>query len=140
MRKSLLLMLLLLVPASLFAQNEPWRNRPSRYGAYADNYFELTPFLGYRYGGTIFADQSSLFNRDVKVESAANFGVNFAIPISNGMKVELMVNRQDTHFTSGVTQVNLGPGLMVSAVQIASPTSLTATVTVSATAAIGMME
>ena len=101
MRKSLLLMLLLLVPASLFAQNEPWRNRPSRYGAYADNYFELTPFLGYRYGGTIFADQSSLFNRDVKVESAANFGVNFAIPISNGMKVELMVNRQDTHFTSG---------------------------------------
>jgi len=101
MRKSLLMMLLLLVPASLFAQNEPWRNRPSRYGAYADNYFELTPFLGYRYGGTIYANQTALFNQDVNVDGAANFGASFAIPISNGWKVELFVDRQNTQFTNG---------------------------------------
>ncbi len=64
--------------------------------------FELTPFGGYRYGGTIFADQTNLFGgRDVKVASAGNFGLDFGIPIGYDWKLELMVNRQDTHFTSG---------------------------------------
>ena len=57
MRKLLLLLVVLLIPASLMAQDEGWRNRRSNYrGGYADNFFELTPFLGYRYGGTIFAE------------------------------------------------------------------------------------
>jgi outer membrane protein with beta-barrel domain len=103
MRKLILLLIVLLVPASLFAQDEGWRNRR---GGYRDRYrdrnmFELTPFGGYRYGGTIFADQTALFGgRDVKVASAGNYGVNFGIPIGD-WKLELMVNRQDTHFTSG---------------------------------------
>jgi hypothetical protein len=102
MRKLLLFVAVLSIPVSLLAQDEPWRTRrTSRDRGYGDNYFELTPFLGYRYGGTIFADQSRLFNQDVKVESSSNFGLNFGIPIANGWKVELMVNRQDTHFTSG---------------------------------------
>jgi hypothetical protein len=104
MRKPTLLLILLLLPASLLAQDEGWRNRrPSNRDPYRysdQNMFELTPFLGFRYGGTIFANQTSLFNEDVQVASAPNYGANFAIPIGNGMKVELMVNRQDTHFTS----------------------------------------
>jgi len=78
MRKVLFVFALLLIPASLFAQDwrRGYRNRP-----YADNFFELSPFLGYRYGGTIYADQTALFNQDVAVDSAANFGVNFAIPV-----------------------------------------------------------
>jgi hypothetical protein len=105
MRKPTLLLILLLLPASsLLAQDEGWRNRrppnrdPYRYSD--QNMFELTPFLGFRYGGTIYANQTSLFNQDVRVASAPNYGANFAIPIGNGLKVELMVNRQDTHFTS----------------------------------------
>ena len=103
MRKLLLVVAILLIPASsLLAQDEPWRNRPGRYGRNtADNYFELMPFVGYRYGGTLFADQSNLFNHNVDVEIAANFGANFAIPVMNGMKVELLVDRQNTHFTNG---------------------------------------
>src|SRR2546430_12099020 len=31
---------------------------------------------------------------------SSDLGVNFAIPIGNGLKVELMVNRQDTNFKS----------------------------------------
>src|SRR5207244_13075122 len=87
---------LLLIHASLVAQacRRSYRNRP-----YADNFFELSPFVGYRYGGTIYADQTALFNQDVAVNSAANFGVNFAIPVSNGWKVELMVDRQTTQFS-----------------------------------------
>ena len=103
MRKLLLIVAILLIPASsLLAQDEPWRNRPSRYGrSTADNFFELMPFVGYRYGGTLYADQSNLFNRNVDVESAGNFGALFAIPVVNGMKVELMFDRQNTHFTNG---------------------------------------
>jgi len=104
MRKLLFVFALLLIPASLFAQDwrRGYRNRP-----YADNFFELSPFVGYRYGGTIYADQTALFNQDVAVNSAANFGVNFAIPVSNGWKVELMVDRQNTQFSGG------GNGLFV---------------------------
>jgi opacity protein-like surface antigen len=103
MRKLLLVVAILMIPvSSLLAQDEPWRNRPGRYGRYTgDNFFELMPFVGYRYGGTIFADQTNLFNHDVTVESAANFGANFAIPVANGLKVELLVDRQNTHFTNG---------------------------------------
>lgn len=104
MRKLLLLLIVLLVPASLFAQDEGWRNRrPGSYGRgyTVDNSFELTPFLGYRYGGTIYANQTALFNQDVDVASALNYGVNFGIPVGNGWKVELLVDRQDTNFTAG---------------------------------------
>ena len=103
MRKALLFLLLLIVPVSLFAQDPDWRNRRparDRY-SYNDNQFEFTPFLGYRYGGTIYADTSNLFNFDVDIASHANYGLNFAIPVANGWKIELGVDRQDSHFTRG---------------------------------------
>jgi opacity protein-like surface antigen len=99
MRKLLFAFLLLLLSASsLFAQD--WRGR--RYERYRDNMVDLTPFIGYRYGGTIFADQSNLFSQDVDVKSSANFGLNLGIPINPyGMKIELLVDRQNTNFTHG---------------------------------------
>lgn len=102
MRKTVLFLLLLCVPISAFAQTEGWRNRrPSRDRYTNDNMFELTPFLGYRYGGTIFANQTDIFNQDVNVASHMNYGLNFGIPIANGWKIELSVDRQDTQFTAG---------------------------------------
>jgi hypothetical protein len=106
MRKVLLFLLLLAVPVSLFAQDDDWRNRrPSRDRrdryTHNDNMFEFTPFIGYRYGGTIYADTNTLFNFDADVASHANFGLNFGIPIANGWKIELGVDRQNTHFTEG---------------------------------------
>jgi opacity protein-like surface antigen len=96
MRKYLFLVLLILIPTTAFAQRGPrdddWRNR--RY-APRNNAFELTPFVGYRWGGTIFADQTFIFGEDVDVASSANFGVNLGIPLGDsGMKLELMANRQ----------------------------------------------
>ncbi len=99
MRKALLV-LLLLSSTTLFAQSgedEDWRRR--RGDRYDDTprrgAFELTPFIGYRWGGTIFADQTFLFGQDVDVAPSANFGVNFALPLGDsGMKLELMANRQ----------------------------------------------
>ena len=96
MRKVYLLLVLLAVPASLFAQ--PWRGgRGRRYDRYYDNRFELTPFLGYTWGGTIYSDVTDVFGQDVESASSANYGLNFGIPLGDtSMKLDLMVNRQDT--------------------------------------------
>lgn len=97
MRKPILFALLLILATNLAAQSrddEDWRRRSYR-NAPRENAFELTPFVGYRWGGTIFADQTFLFGEDVDVASSANFGVNFALPLGDsGMKLELMANRQ----------------------------------------------
>lgn len=107
MRRAVLLWVLLFLPVSLIAQgrDESWRDRGSR-DRYrytrANNLFEITPFGGYRYGGTIFADRTDLFGRDLELESRGNIGVNFGIPIGDhGVKLELMVNHQSTSLTTG---------------------------------------
>jgi hypothetical protein len=99
MRKLVFVFLLVLLPASsLFAQD--WRGR--RYERYRDDQIDLTPFVGYRYGGTIFADQSNLFSQNVDIKSSANYGLNLGIPLNPyGLKLEFLVDRQDTNFTHG---------------------------------------
>lgn len=104
MRKVLFVFVLLLIPASLFAQD--WRNRHAprdRYnsGYGLDNKFELTPFLGYTWGGTIYADQTNVFNQDVNAASKGNIGVDFAVPLRQGFKLELMASHQNTDLQSG---------------------------------------
>src|SRR5262249_35216704 len=97
-------LLILVVPSTLLAQDDDWRNRRGRRDdSYrrGDNAFELTPFVGYTYGGRLFADQTGLA-QNVRAESSANFGANFAIPVGwEGFKIELMGNRQDTHLVAG---------------------------------------
>lgn len=102
MRKTIpLLLLLILLPTTVFAQNDDdWRRRRAERDRDArdtprSNAFELTPFAGYRWGGTIFADQSLIFDEDVDVAANPNFGISFGIPLGySGMKLELMANRQ----------------------------------------------
>jgi hypothetical protein len=105
MKKLLLASFLLLVPLSLFAQRDPdWRGRDGRrYTSYdSTRTFELTPFGGYRFNGTLYANETSLFGQDVDIANNGNYGVIFSAPISrSGMKLELMVDRQDSHLTTG---------------------------------------
>lgn len=101
MRKTTLILLLLLLPASTLLAQE-WRRGGRPYEQYRDNAVDLTPFIGYRYGGTLFADQSNLFNQNVDIESSANYGVSLGIPVNPyGVKIELLASRQNTHFTNG---------------------------------------
>jgi opacity protein-like surface antigen len=113
MRKVPFLLLLILIPTTLFAQSgddDTWRRRRADDRRHSrENTFELTPFLGYRWGGTIFADQTFIFNQDVDVASSANFGINFALPLGDtGMKLELMANRQSSQLEteSGLFEPN----------------------------------
>ena len=96
MRKSLLFLLLLSLATTAFAQSDDeWRRRRAEDDSPRSNAFELTPFIGYRWGGTIFADQTFIFGEDVNVAPSANFGINFALPLGDsGLKLELMANRQ----------------------------------------------
>ena len=105
MRKAVLAILLLLTALPTFAQDDDWRRRrpdddDRRRYAPRDSAFELTPFIGYRWGGTIFADQTFIFGEDVDVDPSANFGLNFAFPLGDtGMKLELMANRQSSELS-----------------------------------------
>jgi hypothetical protein len=108
MRKLVFILALLIIPASLFAQDEGWRDRGSRgrdrdryEHRYGDNSFELTPFVGYTWGGTLSSGQS-IFAEDADVASSANVGASFSFPVApNGMKIELMVDHQSTNLTTG---------------------------------------
>lgn len=104
MRKAVLL-LVLLSSTTLFAQDQrddDWRNRRAYRDTPSDSAFELTPFVGYTWGGTIFADQTFVFGQDVDVSPSANFGANFGIPLGDsGMKLELMANRQSSELETG---------------------------------------
>ena len=96
-RYTLLLILILVVPSSLHAQYRNYRRDSPR-----DSAVERPPFAGYRYGGTIFADQSDLFTRDVDLASSADFGAALGVPLGDtGMKIELMVSHQETELESG---------------------------------------
>jgi len=104
MRKAALALLLLLAALPTLAQDDDdWRERRRSYrDTPRDSSFELTPFVGYRWGGTIFADQTFIFGQDVDVASSANFGVSFGIPLGDtGMKLELLANRQESELETG---------------------------------------
>lgn len=107
--RQLILVLCLLSSSTLRAQSpidrnrdEDWRERRAPAYHTRANMFEVTPFGGYRYGGTLFADRSSLFDFDTDIASDGNLGLNFGIPIGDTpMKLELMVNQQRTHLRAG---------------------------------------
>lgn len=104
MRKAALAFLLLLAALPTLAQDDDdWRERRRDYrDGPRDSSFELTPFVGYRWGGTIFANQTFVFGQDVDVAPSANFGASFGIPLGDsGMKLELMANRQSSELETG---------------------------------------
>jgi opacity protein-like surface antigen len=60
--------------------------------------FELIPFAGYRTDGTIegsYHDHHSS-SPHLKVAESDLYGVAFDVPLTGGLKLELMVNRQDS--------------------------------------------
>ena len=98
MRKFLILALLLL-PGSLFAQYDRHRD----YSRNRDSSsIEITPFVGYRYSGTITRDVTSVFSEDVDIANNGNFGLAIDIPVAySGIQLELLADRQMSHLTTG---------------------------------------
>lgn len=59
---------------------------------------ELTPMVGYRWGGTIAADRSDLFGQDVQVANSASYGIALDVPLTYDLQFELMANHQSSSF------------------------------------------
>lgn len=104
-RYALLVLLLLTIAPSLLAQgrDDDWRRRRPRYDDTPNrDAVELTVFGGYRWGGTVFADNSFIFGEDLQVEPSASFGADIAIPIGgSGMKLTLMASHQSSQLETG---------------------------------------
>ena len=84
--KKLLILALILLPAVASAQ---YRRRAA---------VEVTPFAGYRWGGTIEADQSPIFGEDVEVDDASSYGLTLDIPVGYNFAFELLASRQNSTF------------------------------------------
>jgi opacity protein-like surface antigen len=84
MRRAIVVLCLLLIPAAAMAQTRR---------------FELTPMVGYRFNGEFSAD-SDIFNRnlDVRIDEGAVFGVIFDVPLTENWQLELLANRQNSSF------------------------------------------
>jgi opacity protein-like surface antigen len=84
MRRAIVVLCLLLIPAAAMAQTRR---------------FELTPMVGYRFNGEFQAD-SDIFNRnlDVRIDEGAVFGVIFDVPLTENWQLELLANRQNSSF------------------------------------------
>ena len=123
MRKPAVLLLLLFASSSLFAQtrDDSWRDdtrdrdrrerierererhrdrdrydRRDRWSM-RDNAFELTPLVGFRWGGTLQSEDTGFFLPDLDVTSSGSIGGIVGIPVGDtGMKVELSVSHQES--------------------------------------------
>ncbi len=86
MRRALLLMTFLLLPAVSFAQTEPR--------------FEITPTVGYRFDGEFDAasDFPVSLDLNVRIDEGASFGVLFDVPLNSNWSLEFLANRQESSF------------------------------------------
>ncbi len=71
--------------------------------------FELTPQVQYRFGGTLAADQNSLFDVDLEVDESSALGITLDIPLARALQLELLASRQktDLRFDEGLFGDNL---------------------------------
>lgn len=116
MRKLAVLSFLLFASSSLLAQSgdDRWRgddtrdrdrrerirererDRDDRWSR-RDNVFELTPLVGFRFGGTLQSEDTGLFLPDLDVASSASIGGIMSVPVGDsGLKIELSVNHQES--------------------------------------------
>lgn len=93
-RKILVLLALLAAPTVAVAQDDSTMNH-----AYTRGRFELTPTVSYNFGGTISAEESSIFDFDLEADDSEAYGVTFGIPLSPWAQIELLASRQQTALT-----------------------------------------
>ena len=60
--------------------------------------FELTPMVGYQWGGKLSSQDTTIFDEDVEAEDSQVYGVTFDIPLSSDFQIELLASRQPTEF------------------------------------------
>ena len=69
---------------------------PAAAQSYDGHRYELTPLVGYRWGGQISGEDNVFFETDLEVNDSEIFGLIFEIPLSSNFQLELLANRQST--------------------------------------------
>jgi len=59
---------------------------------YGDSKFEITPYIGYQFGGQLHAVGTG----DYKLDDSLNYGIALDLTIRPGLQLELLYHRQDT--------------------------------------------
>jgi len=62
---------------------------------------EITPTIGYRWGGTIKADDNSLLDFDAEVDDGVSYGFMVDFPVTRHFQIELLADRQQTSLGRG---------------------------------------
>jgi opacity protein-like surface antigen len=57
---------------------------------------EITPTIGYRWGGTVDAWATDMNSSDAELDDGSAYGLVVDIPITRGLQLELMADRQST--------------------------------------------
>jgi opacity protein-like surface antigen len=62
---------------------------------------EITPTLGYRWGGHLGANDTALLDVDTDLEGGASYGLMFDVPLSRHFQVELLADHQEAELRRG---------------------------------------
>jgi len=69
--------------------------------------FEITPFIGYQFGGDVTTFYQNQY-QDVSIDSSENFGVALNLGLSEMAQLELLYNTQDTSANASRFDDSLG--------------------------------
>lgn len=70
-------------------------------GASAQPVIEITPTVGFRWGGEIRAGETTTLDRDADLDEGYSLGLVVDIPVSDRLQVELLADHQRTGLDSG---------------------------------------
>ncbi len=70
-------------------------------GASAQPVLEITPTVGFRWGGEIRAEDTTTLDRDADLEEGHSLGLVIDIPVTEHLQIELLADHQRTGLDSG---------------------------------------
>ena len=77
---------------------------------------EVTPFVGYRWGGELDAGDNTLFDMDVDIDESDSLGLSVEIPVVSGLAIEILeviedrLNEQLVNPLKGLAAAQLNNG------------------------------
>lgn len=88
---------------------------PAVASAQESHRFELTPRIGFNWGGSL-DNRDTLFGADVEAKESGSYGLSFDIPLASALQLELLASRQATElrFDEGL----FGPDFAVADIDI----------------------
>jgi len=72
---------------------------------------EITPTVGYRWGGRLYAEDTGVLQEDADLDATSSYGLVIDLPVSRHFQIELLASHQDTTLERGGMFWPEDPGL-----------------------------